>query len=388
MGRLKKVGCAAAVLVVVTACGFDRGLAPAANRSPAGPTASPATEATVPSATAASPPPTSPRYAVLVDLLSDPMRYTVSVVGATGQLWSTFTVAQRTGIATARGHAVTLPYISTTSSALYYLDGDSKVVRTGINGQSATVAKLQVGAGMVATFAVRPDERAMAVSVLDFNANPVHAKLYIQPLDGDAPPTVIYESDSNYVWPVAWHSGLLILAHAYGPYEEDIARAAPGRDNPYSALSYHVVDPSTANRVVLMGACTVSGPLTSAGSGCIQGGVIDWTGNVTSWGTQNWGSVSSAAALSPDGEWVAAPYPSDPSRMAIWRPDGGTITWVKGPGSRDWAGWLDQHTIVTGSYTDPNWTAEVVNVISGSGGREYFTPYHGFFAATLPTDLV
>lgn len=132
-----------------------------------------------------------------------------------GQLRWAFTVDQPTKIATSGGHAVTLPYVN-------------------------------------------------------------HVKLYLQPLDGDAPPTAIYESDSNYVWPIAWHLGFLMLAHACGPYEEDIPKVAPGRDNPYSAVSYHLVDPQTANRVVLMGACTVSGPLTPAGSACIQGGAIDW----------------------------------------------------------------------------------------------------------------
>src|SRR5207253_1671148 len=82
---------------------------------------------------------------------------------------------------------------------------------------------------------------------------PVHLTLYTDALAGGHK-RVIYQSSSNYVWPVAWHSGLLVLAHAVGPFEEDIAKAAPARGNPYSAISYHLVDPTNAYRKVLMGA--------------------------------------------------------------------------------------------------------------------------------------
>src|SRR5205814_6116706 len=158
--------------------------------------------------------------------------------------------------------------------------------------------ELDVPSGSEAAFAVSPDDSQIAVSVLDFTVSPVHVTVYTDVLGGGHK-RVIYQSTSNYVWPVAWHNGLLVLAHAYGPFEESIAQAAPARGNPYSAVSYHLVDPTTGDRKVLMGTCTVSGPLSPAGSGCIQGGSIDWQGNVSdSWSTQDWGQRSSAAALS------------------------------------------------------------------------------------------
>jgi hypothetical protein len=326
-------------------------------------------------------------YGVLVDLLTLPSTYIANVVGVDGSLWASIKLDKRTPISNQAGHAVQLPYVSTSKTALYMLAGDSTVMSLRLpDGAQAAVTHLQVGANMEAAFAVSPDDTQIAVSVLDFSRTPVHVTLFTESLGG-ANHQVIYESDSNYVWPVAWHAGLLVLAHAYGPFEEDVLKAAPGRDNPYSAVSYHIVDPATANRVYLLGACTVSGPLSPAGSGCIQGGTIDWQGNVSPpWSTSDWGSVSSAAALSPDGRWIAATRPGSPDQMAIWAPDGRVVNYVTGPGIRDWVGWLDNQRILTGSYLDATFQPQVFNPIKG--GIDHPVGAYGFYAARLPTDIV
>ena len=154
---------------------------------------------------------------------------------------------KRTPISNQTGHAIELPYVSASSTALYMLAGDWTVWSLRLpDGKQAVATHLQVGANMEAAFAVSPDDSKIAVSVLDFNRSPVHVLLYTDNLGG-GDQHVIYESDSDYVWPVAWHSGLLVLAHAYGPYEEDIAKAAPGRDNPYSACLLYT-SPSPRDR--------------------------------------------------------------------------------------------------------------------------------------------
>jgi hypothetical protein len=326
-------------------------------------------------------------YGVLVDLLTAPSLYNANVVGIDGRLWASIRLDKRTPISNASGRAIVLPYVSTSLTALYMLVGDSTVLSLRLpDGKQTVVTHLQVGANMEAAFAVSPDDSQIAVSVLDFNRSPVHVQLYTDKLGGGNR-HVIFESDSNYVWPVAWHAGLLVLAHAYGPFEEDVAKAAPGLDNPYSAISYHIVDPVTASRVVLMGSCTVSGPLSPAGSGCIQGGTIDWQGNVSPpWSTRDWGSVSSAASLSPDGRWIAATVPDSPDKMGIWAPDGRVVNWVYGPGIRDWAGWLDDQHVVTGSYLNATYQPVVTNPIRG--GIDHPVIGYGFYAARLPTDIV
>src|SRR5216684_2252339 len=352
--------------------------------SPAASSAIPGTAAS-PSAGSAGSSSASP-YGVLVDLLTAPSLYNANVVGIDGRLWASIRLDKRTPISNASGRAIVLPYVSTSLTALYMLVGDSTVLSLRLpDGKQAVVTHLQVGANMEAAFAVSPDDSQIAVSVLDFNRSPVHVQLYTDKLGG-GDRHVIFESDSDYVWPVAWHARLLVLAHAYGPFEEDVAKAAPGLDNPYSAISYHIVDPVTASRVVLMGSCTVSGPLSPAGSGCIQGGTIDWRGNVSPpWSTRDWGSVSSAASLSPDGRWIAATVPDSPDKMGIWAPDGRVVNCVYGPGVRDWAGWLDDQHVVTGSYLNATYQPVVTNPIRG--GIDHPVIGYGFYAARLPTDI-
>ncbi len=328
-----------------------------------------------------------PVDAVLVDLTTHVSSYTVSLVSSDGGVSKQMVGLKRTEIVVHDGHAIQLPYVSTTLASLYYLDGDSVVHGMRINSAPPADVKLDVPSGSEAAFAVSPDDSKIAVAVLDYTKTPVHLTLYVDDLAGGHK-HVIFESSSSYVWPVAWHSGLLVLAHAYGPFEESIAPAAPARDNPYSAISYHVVDPATANRQVLMGACTVSGPLSPAGSGCIQGGTIDWLGNTTDWSTNDWGTRSSAAALSPDGQWVAAENPADPSQMGIWRrSDGLMANYVDGPGLHDWAGWFDSQTIVIGSE-DGSWQPRVVTVTTSGPSPAHFIAAKGFFAGLFPTNIV
>ena len=329
-------------------------------------------------------------YGVLVDLLSDPTKYTVSVVSWDGTVAAQFSAARRSMPPNPNGQPLELPYVSTTRTGLYYLDGDQVVRELRLDGMlrvAQPVTKLQVGAGAEAVFAVSPDDSQIAVSVIDYSRSPVHVLLYTDTLAGGQP-HVIYESDTNYEWPVAWRSGLLVLAHGYSPFLEGALKAAPSQDNPYWAISYHVVDPKNANRKALVGeACTVSGPLTPAGSACIQGGTVDWTGANTNWSTYNWGSISSAASLSPDGSLVAAAPPDDQTRLTFYRRDGSIWYYVAGPGPRDWAGWLDATHLIVGSAYDLSFQTRVVTLTSITPALQY-PNVHGFYAARLPADIV
>lgn len=378
-----------AVVIVSAACGSAAPVALTSSESPTpsaaariSPAAGPVDTAPTPAATPYAPEP----FAVLVDLTSSAQTYTISLVNVQGTVVSQVTdVRQRTPLVTNRGTGVRLPYVSATSDSLYYMDGDSSLMSMRPGGQPVRVAELDIPSGSEGAFAVSPDNSEIAVTVLDFTTFPVRLTLYTDALAGGHK-RVIYQSTSNYVWPVAWHAGLLVLAHAYGPFEEDIAKAAPARDNPYSAISYHLVDPANADRKVLMGGCTVSGALSPAGSACIQGGTIGWDGTVSDpWSTHDWGSISSAAALSPDGKWVAATPPTNPAVTAIYRPGGYISTYGDGPGLHDWAGWIDVNTIITGSEGG-TWQPQVSNVIQG--GIVYPVAAHGFFAAVFPTNIV
>jgi hypothetical protein len=336
----------------------------------------------------ATPGPAGPPYGVLVDLLSDQARYTLSVFAMDGRVVAAETASRRTLFPGSAGMPLELPYVSTSSTSLYYLDGDSNLFTLPLEGMAAgphMVRSLGVAQGTEVAFAVSPDDSRIAIGTLDFRRSPVHVQIATDSLAGGSQ-TVIFDSDTNYVWPVAWHGGLLVLAHAYGPYVEDVAKVAPGADNPYFAVSYHVVDPSTARRVVLMGACTVSGPLSPVGSACIQGGAIDWSGNTTDWGNQNWGAISSAAAISQDGQLIAAARPDDQTSLGIWRPDGELATYVQGPGARDWAGWLDATHVVITSGTSLGFQPRTLELAAGPTEAKFIAA-HGFYAARLPTDV-
>jgi hypothetical protein len=330
----------------------------------------------------------APVYGVLVDLLSDPTKYTISVVSWNGTVAAQFSAARRSLPPNPNGQPLELPYVSTTRTAIYYLSGDSVVRKFTVGGQSdQAVTTLDVGPGVEAAFAVSPDDTHIAVATLNFARVPVHVHIFTADLSGGNRHD-IFDSDTDYVWPVAWRNGLIVLAHGYGPYLDNAAKAAPGQDNPYWAISYHVVDPTNANRKALVGeACTVSGPLSPAGSACIQGGTVDWTGANTNWSTYNWGSISSAASLSPDGLLVAAAPPDDQTRLTFYRHDGSVWYYVAGPGPRDWAGWLDATHLVVGSAYDLSFQTRVVTLTSITPALRY-PNVHGFYAARLPTDIL
>jgi hypothetical protein len=332
--------------------------------------------------------PAGPPYGVLVDLLSDQSRYTLAVVAADGRVVARQTAARRTLYPISSQMPLELPYVSTSSTTLYYLDGDAKLYSLPVDGLSGTprlVRTLDVSPGVEVAFAVSPDDKRIAIGSLDFTRSPVHVELVTDSLAG-GDRKVIYDSDTNYVWPVAWHGGLLVLAHSYGAFLEQALKAAPAMDNPYWAISYHVVDPATANRAVLMGSCTVSGPLSPVGSACIQGGAIDWRGNTAPWGTNNWGAISAAAAISPDGQFIAAAQPGDETSLGIWRPHGELATYVVGPGAQDWAGWLDATHLVITSGTSLGFRPRVLEIAPGPTPA-LFIDAHGFYAARLPTDI-
>lgn len=329
-------------------------------------------------------------YGVMVDELSSRDTYRVSLVSDDG-LRTSVSAAKRRPIADGSGKAaLDLPYVSTTLHALYYLNGDALLFELPLDSLqplAQPVMQLSVGDRMEAAFAVSPDDATIAVSVLDFSRSPVHLLLYTANLRG-GDRHVIFESDTDYVWPVAWHQGLIVLAHANGPHVEDALRAAPARDNPYWAVSYHLVNPADATREVLMGQCTASGPLTPAGSACIQGGSIDWAGSARfSGNTHDWGAISAAASISPDGTYVAAADPGNFGQLDFWREEGTIATFVDGPGAPEWAGWIDDTHVIVTSGTDSSFEPRIVTLSTGPSPA-LFLAVTGFYAARLPTDLI
>jgi len=206
------------------------------------------------------------------------------------------------------------PWVSVTASRVYYLDGSSQVRWLAANGSSGAATTLTVGAMEQASFAVSPDDRRIAVSVLRYAA-PVQPSgqqgmtappkylgmtLYVEDLSG-GDRADLFSSTAVAEFPVGWHAGNLVVG--VGP--PICCQAVP--PNPYTVSTYHVVDPTTGNRIATICAppAYAVGPPVAAGTLCQS---------TSSLFAQSWSGPSHViphsgyvdfAALSPQGDGVA-----------------------------------------------------------------------------------
>jgi hypothetical protein len=199
-----------------------------------------------------------------------------------------------------------MPETSTTSSRVYFLDGEADVKSLSVSGQVSLVRHLEVPASSNAAFAVSPDNRRIAVAILTYGpagTTPAFSlRLYVEDLRGGNR-SELFASNSIAEWPVGWHAGKLI-----------VAIGQPGvftGFNPYGAVEYHLVDPATGVRVAAL-TCSY-GPLVAAGTACWKPGEVgrqDWSGTITPFHSNPAGLIrlvqESNIALSPDGSQVAA----------------------------------------------------------------------------------
>jgi hypothetical protein len=286
--------------------------------------------------------------------------------------------------------AVDLPYVSTSERRVYYLDGDTSVKFIALDGSKGPATKVPGTAKAHAAFAVSPDDQRIAVSVLDYSATPVRVRLYVEDLTTGAHHNEIFSSSSNYVWPIGWHGGQLVLA--VGPVYSPQGMAW----NPYGAAAYHLVDPATAERLATIGSgtsatgCQPVGPLSKMGTACFvlshcQGCpnqselVLDWHGQTAAGGVF---SVSGQAmgAASPDGRLAVCCDASQ--HITIPQGTGSTQTTALIGGSGEWVCCLDARHLLSGFITASQGNQPaVLDLISGT-----VTPVNsqGFCAATVP----
>ena len=328
----------------------------------------------------------------MVDLFSSQPGYDIGLVSVTG-----------TVVARAHGHprsvindALELPYISASSSRVYYLDGDRQIRWVKPDGSLGTSVTVPGGAHVHAAFAVSPDDLRIAVALLDYSVNPVALTIYVENMGGGNH-SVIFTSTGKYVWPVGWRNGQLVVAYI-GPNAVPFKSQAimyTGRDlisypygpNPYGGINVHVISPVTAQRSAIVGGGGNSGLLTVAGSAIVQGGMVDWTGQYTWSSAIGYGSISSAGSLAPDGKKVVAccwPSPAAEGRLAAWYPDGTSKPIQAAGTSGDWAGWFDNTHLITGFYQRADGTPSVVDIDSGVALP---VDVRGIVAAMLPGSL-
>ena len=327
--------------------------------------------------------------AVLVDLFPAAGGYDVALVGYDGSV----AAKAHAGLRTKIDDAAELPYVSTSTSRLYFLDGDRTVRWLKPDGTSGVAGTVAGGPEVHAAFAVSPDDTRIAVALLDYSVNPVALTLYVEDLGG-ANHTVIFTSTSRYFWPVAWRGGRLVVAYM-GPsgapfkskeivYSNRDLDHYPLGPNPYGGVNVHLIDAVTAQRVAIVGGGGNSGLLMPAGSADVQGGMVDWSGNYVWTTTAAYGSISAAAALSPDGQAIEAccsTLGSDTGSLMIWYRNGRTRQLPVSGDSGDWTGWFDNNHLIAGFYQASDGSPTVVDLVTLATHR---VEARGFVAAMLP----
>lgn len=294
--------------------------------------------------------------------------YDLALVGTDGKVVAKVHAATRAFIhqqGISAPAAADLPEISASRSRVYYLDGDSDVRYLKPDGSGGHVTQLPGTNSVHAGFAVTPDDRRIAVSLLDYAASPPTLRLYVEDLGGGNH-AEIFSSRTAFVWPVGWHGGKLVVAAVGGPPFSPQGIAW----NPYSAPEYHVVDPSDATRLATIGSgdsqtgCQPSGLLTAAGTACYHrtataggGGyfaTLDWNGKLGSLRvpTDTW----AIAGIAPGGSSLAGCCdPAGTAWIDTFR------TQVHGS-SQDWPCFIDDANILFGFlYPAPNQHPQIVN---------------------------
>jgi hypothetical protein len=337
-----------------------------------------------------SPNPLPSGLAVLVDLFPGGNAYDVALVAADGRVAATTHAHKRSLIA----EALELPYVSASNSRVYYIDGDRDIRYLKADGTTGLVTSVPGSGSVHAAFAVTPDDARIAVGLLDYSVNPVQLTVYIEDIGG-AHHSVIFTSTNHYVWPVAWHSGHLVVAYL-GPSGVPFTSTFTytGRDktnypygpNAYGGINFHVINPVTAQREVIISGGGASGLLTKAGTAVVQGDGVDWSGQPIFFSTNDYGSFSASGSLSPDGKLIAAccPQPGEKGQLVIWYQGGATKILNVTVTSIDWVGWFDSTHLITGFYQRSDGTPSIVDIDSG---QVTTVNGHGIVAAMLPGGL-
>lgn len=212
------------------------------------------------------------------------------------------------------------PTVSTSNDAVYYLDGDSSLMRLQPGGAPAHLRDLPGTASVRVSFAVSPDDKRIAIAELTYGPAPtgpgasapnyLGMKLYVEDLDGSHH-VDLFASPTVAEWPVGWHGSDLVIAVGLG------ADVPGGSLVPYPYFAFggiHLVDAATGVRkATLCGGLPAIGLATPQGLLCAKGNGIgpttvtpvpmtdsDWSGKETAIGLN-----CIFGALQPSGSDIA-----------------------------------------------------------------------------------
>jgi hypothetical protein len=312
------------------------------------PSASPSTTPTLTSASPAATavPPTGP-FGVMDGLspgaTQGPVR--VSIVDSHGRVVASAQHALRTDITIQGLFSSQLPYVSESSTRVYFLDGDSTVRSLDLAGNVSTIGSVPGTSTAHAAFSVSPDDLKMAVSVIDYSTSPPTVHLLVQDLAG-ANAREIFSSRSLFVWPVGWHAGKLVVGSGPAFWNK------PAFNMSGPVIEYHVVDPQTADRLATLGSssnCAIDSSVSRSGAvchwfqlgcaGCVY--AVDWNGKITAFTVPS-DAYYYTAALSPDGSRIVTVLEPKGDLTIIRSASlGGKPIGIPGDHSRWIIGWFD-----------------------------------------------
>lgn len=289
---------------------------------------------------------------------------------------------------------VDLPVVSTTRRRVYYLDGDADVRYLQPDGATRLVERLPIANSQIAAFAVDPDDRRLAFSVLDYSTNPVTMRLFTEELGG-ANRTEIFNSKIVYEWPVGWHQGRLVLALSPLAYVQNAG------DWFMASRGFHVVDPASANRLVTIcdsDNADTAYPTSPWGAACLaypqEYSVVSWEGTKRVLLPGDPCRAQGAIAVSPDGSEVAVlgtaricgGAANDPIRLVA---ADGTVSKPAGAVGTP-LGWIDADHLVFQEDLPPFSPANTVapiKIVDVASGTISVVSASGFFAGTVPGGL-
>jgi hypothetical protein len=297
--------------------------------------------------------------------------------------------------------AYTMPRTSISSTRVYFLDGESTVKSLSPDGSVQTVMNISAPSNSQVVFAVSPDDRRIAVSVITLARSRVPASfndvMYIEDVGTGAHRVDLYSSTTTGEWPIGWHAGHLIVG--VGGFD------LFSFQNPYGAIAYQIVDPASGLGLVTLDCA--QGLLVAAGTACASG----WcsTGSTCGTGTlakQAWDGAKTAfvlpggpppkifmafansAELSPDGTSIAADAVADQQNFAVETLlfKGGSSSVLTRLGSP--LGWLDSSRVLVSSPSAV-WVIDVSTGVPTQLTGLQTVPQTGMpvLAGLMPTDL-
>jgi len=216
----------------------------------------------------------------------------------------------RTATARVPGAGTHFPRLSVAGRSVYFLDGDADLKALRPDGTIATVGKLPGGPNDRVIFAVSPDERQVAYTVLHYTvplcppgsicSPTTTTSLRVSALDG----TQVHEISSGPTveFPIGWRDGRLVISVAASGFIQN-----PGEVNPYFAEEYRLADPADGTRrFSTRPACDrpawLTGPVTSSGTICRRS-----TGNIVHYVALGWDGASAELYQAVDGPASAGP---------------------------------------------------------------------------------